>query len=398
MTASTAANRDSTTAEASDRFVKVDWQIARTYSLSPQAGWLYTVLRSYADWETGEAFARKSTLAERLQYKQGRTLDKYLAELCSAGLLTIRKRFRDPHNWGDVVLDKADATHTEQTSNLYRVNLRPSRVALAQEVDDRTSPSEVMPKERTRGVRSNAHELEPSLPSLSKTSEKISADTVARFVADVEKSEETKHRAGEATPSPRPLHPQWEPNNANRAVALEYGVDVDHAAEVFVEAMNSGTPKRRRCWGAAFSRFIREVADVRTSAFGISEETLVGKAVDAAIASIRAAQGAAHATNESATGLTAAGAASKVEAAADRPKLQRRSAGTATGPATLNRGVEARTRHLDTIMSVLNTAGIVGASVRARAGQLLDSGTPFYKVADALRTELPDPDRPALSA
>lgn len=108
------------------RFILLDFDVVRAYGLSPQAGWLYACLKSYADYETGTAFPAKETLASLLQLTQGRSIDKYIAELGDRGLITeVHRRYCNPADKRDWVLDQPDHVHTAQTSNLYVVNMRP---------------------------------------------------------------------------------------------------------------------------------------------------------------------------------------------------------------------------------------------------------------------------------
>lgn len=65
---------------------------------------------------------------------------------------------------------------------------------------------------------------------------------------------------GEMTAEPMPLHPEWAPNNANRSVAAELGLNVEFLAEAFRQGMTE-SGERRTEWGKAFTAYLKAEAD-----------------------------------------------------------------------------------------------------------------------------------------
>lgn len=114
--------------------------------------------------------------------------------------------------------------------------------------------------------------------------EKTSVGAGAQTPAPVDRSIN-----GEATTEPLPLHPEWTPNNANRAVAAELGLDVEVAAEVFRQGMTE-LGERRREWGKAFTAYLRdEAAGVAAETFAaVDEDDMATQAVDTAVEALKA--------------------------------------------------------------------------------------------------------------
>lgn len=140
--------------------------------------------------------------------------------------------------------------------------------------------------------------------------------------------------------------------------------------------------QHRRCWGSAFTKFLRTLADQTTFTFGVSDEALAAKAGDFALASIRATRSAPPAEDPALTDDTAPdsgprsfNSATPTENCTDRDTGEPR-------PQRCMRDV-----HLTTIMKLLDEAGIGGASVRDRAIALLDAGTSFFKIPDIIKEE-----------
>lgn len=114
--------------------------------------------------------------------------------------------------------------------------------------------------------------------------EKTSVGAGAQTPAPVDRSIN-----GEATTEPLPLHPEWTPNNANRAVAAELGLDVEVAAEVFRQGMTE-LGERRREWGKAFTAYLRdEAAGVAAETFAaVDEDDMATQAADTAVEALKA--------------------------------------------------------------------------------------------------------------
>src|SRR3990167_6402638 len=86
--------------------------------ISSNALRLYAVLRRYADNRSLEAHPSRKTLAERMNLKDPRVVDRAAVELVDAELLIMFPRYRDED--GNVARHQS-AQFREQTSNGYRL-------------------------------------------------------------------------------------------------------------------------------------------------------------------------------------------------------------------------------------------------------------------------------------
>lgn len=241
-------------------FVKVPVSVLEA-GLSAQAFKLYAAIRRHADNETLETYVGRERLAGYLGLTKVASVDRYTRELVAAGLITSTERWKskqDGRNW----VHKKDADHTVRGSNLYAITAVQSGPL---------SGGPAGPFLGTQVAPRKGRELDPSNQTpVTTSSEEISVGGAARPAKSVDKS-----ISGERTATARPLHPGWAPNNANRAVAAEVGVDVEVAAEAFRAEMTDG---RRKSWGAAFTQWLRSPR---------SEDAMASAAVDAAMQSLR---------------------------------------------------------------------------------------------------------------
>lgn len=375
--------------ENSRRFVLIDLTVLEEYDLSPQALALYAHLKKFADYETGQCWPSKETLAARLGMTQGRSADRYITELCECGLIQdVRSRFRNPDDKRDWVLDEPDEVHTTQTSNLYVVNMEPA----SPQVRPGCAPTQGEgDPQRSGGARQNADEQEPStnnhLPTTNlntsaepTSAEKTSVGCAAPIDEFSEKLIERKHRNGEGTPKAMPLHPRWQPNNANRAAAKKLGVDLDLAVEQFRKTMAS-TGQNRRCWGSAFTKFLKTMAEQETTQFGISTEELIGTSIK------RALQGAPTPAQPSTETAQTTGSSSKPDIRDDRDDpaaatTSTRRSSDIDGPFTFKAAIWT-----------LEEDGYCGASVRDRARELFNAGRDVATIIRLVKREfVPEPE------
>lgn len=373
--------------ENSRRFVLIDLSVLEDYDLSPQAVTLYAHLKKFADYETGRCWPRKETLAARLRLAQGRSADRYITELRECGLIQdVRPRFRNPDDNRDWVLDEPDEVHTTQTSNLYVVNMEPE----SPQFRPGCAPAqgEGAPQ-RSGGARQNADEQEPSTnnhlpttnPNTSEkptSAEKTSVGDAAPIDEFSEKLTERKHRNGEGTPKAMPLHPRWQPNNANRAVARKMGVDLDFAVEQFRDAVRG---EKRRCWGSAFTKFLKAMAEQKTVQFGVSTDELISASVTRALQAARTlAQKPAGTEPDRETPGTPNTRNDHVEAAATSMTTHR--SADIDGPFKFKSAIWT-----------LEDDGYRGASVRDRVRELFEGGIPTFDIIKSVKREFaPEPE------
>jgi len=372
--------------ENSRRFVLIDLSVLEDYDLSPQALTLYAHLKKFADYETGRCWPRKETLAARLRMAQGRSVDRYIAELRECGLIQdVRPRFRNPDDNRDWVLDEPDEVHTTQTSNLYVVNMEPT----SPQVRPGCAPAqgEGAPQ-RSGGARQNADEQEPltnnHLPTTNlntseepTSAEKTSVGGAAPIDEFSEKLTERKHRNGEGTPKAMPLHPRWQPNNANRAVARKIGVDLGFAVEQFRDAMRG---EKRRCWGSAFTKFLKAMAEQKTLPFGVSTDELISASVTRALEAARTpVQKPAGTEPDRETPGTPNTRNGRDEAAETSTTAHRST--DIDGPFKLKSAIWT-----------LEDDGYRGASVRDRVCELFEGGVPTFDIIKLVKREFtPEP-------
>ena len=142
----------------------IDNDILREASLSRNARFLYVVLSSFANNETGECFPSRSELARLMGYSKAASVDPYLAELVDARLISVEHR----------VTDKGDPT-----SNLYTVKRSLAEVTAISPNGEGVVPVSGLgvvpvsgppwsppadhpgPRERTTVVPVSGHELDP---------------------------------------------------------------------------------------------------------------------------------------------------------------------------------------------------------------------------------------------
>lgn len=250
-------------------FVKVPVAVLEA-GLSAQAFKLYAAIRRHADNETLETYVGRERLAEYLGMTKVASIDRYTRELVAAGLITSAERWKSKRDGRDWV-HKKDADHTVRGSNLY---------AIMAGQGGSFSGGQAGPFLGTKVAPQKGHELEPFNQTPVTTSEKTSVGEAARPAKSVDKS-----MFGEKATTARPLHPEWTPNNANRSVAAEVGIDVEVAAEAFRAEMAG---ERRKGWGAAFSEWLRSKR---------SEDAVTSAAVDAAVDAMAQAVRAAAPTD-----------------------------------------------------------------------------------------------------
>ncbi len=375
--------------ENSRRFVLIDLTVLEDYDLSPQALALYAHLRKFADYETGRCWPRKETLAARLRMAQGRSADRYITELCECGLIQdVRPRFRNPDDNRDWVLDEPDEVHTTQTSNLYVVNMNP----VSPQVKPGCAPAQGEgDAQRTGGARQNADEQEPPTNNQQPTTNtKTSLEPTSAEMTSVGAAApadefsarliERKRRAGEKTPKAMPLHAEWQPNNANRAAAKKLGVDLDLAVEQFRKTMSS-TGQNRRCWGSAFTKFLKAMAEQETAQFGISTEELIGTSIK------RALQGAPTPAQPTTETAQTTGSSSKPDTRDDRDDTaaattNKRRSSDIDGPFTFKSAIWS-----------LEEDGYCGASVRDRVRELFNAGQDVATIIRLVKHEfMPEPE------
>ncbi|NCL78256.1 helix-turn-helix domain-containing protein [Rhodococcus sp. YH1] len=375
--------------ENSRRFVLIDLTVLEEYDLSPQALALYAHLKKFTDHHTGWAWPKKETLAERLRMRQGRSVDPYITELREAGLIhDVRPRFCNPADRRDWVLDRPDKAHPEQTSNLYVVNMSPASPQVAPGCA--TTQGGGAPQ-RTGGVRHNAGEQEPPTNNPSPTTHteisfgSTSAETTSGAAAAPPgefsaRLIERKRRTGETTPKPMPLHPQWQPNNANRATAKKLGVHLDLAVEQFRKTMS--TPgQNRRCWGSAFTKFLKAMSEPDTAPFGVSADELRTTAIKQAFPS-------AQPHTQSRTEPTHTAESSS------EPETRDEHAETPATAPTTRRSTDIDGPHqLKALIWTLEDDGYRGASVRDRVRELFEDGTPTFAIAKLVKQQfVPEPE------
>ncbi len=371
--------------ENSRRFVLLDLSVLEDYDLSSQALALYAHLKKFADYETGRCWPRKETLAARLRMAQGRSVDRYITELRECGLIQdVRPRFRNPDDNRDWVLDEPDEVHTTQTSNLYVVNMEPASPQVRPECAPTQGGGAA---QRSGGVRQNADEQEPSTnnqrPTTNlNTSEELTSEeltsaekTSVGGAAPIEFSEklvERKHRNGEGTPKAMPLHPRWQPNNANRAVARKIGVDLTFAVEQFRDAMRG---EKRRCWGSAFTKFLKAMAEQKTVQFGVSTDELINASVTRSLEAARTrAQKPAEAKPDCETSGT--------------PNTRNGSVKAAEVCMTTHRSTDIEGPFkLRAAIWTLEDDGYRGASVRDRVRELFEGGVPTFDIIKLVKRE-----------
>ncbi|MFM1724041.1 helix-turn-helix domain-containing protein [Rhodococcus sp. PAM 2766] len=83
--------------------------------ISSHAFKLFAFIGKFADSATGEAWPSRAVLAKGLGMSKPDSVDKYLRELESAGLLKVQHRWKDTS--GNVAFERSD-THRERTSSL----------------------------------------------------------------------------------------------------------------------------------------------------------------------------------------------------------------------------------------------------------------------------------------
>lgn len=83
---------------------------------------LYSVLVRHADFESGETFVSRETIAKEMGYKRKGEADRPLTELIEAGLIEKHRRWHDggPLESRSYSFERTD-THHFQASSLYRL-------------------------------------------------------------------------------------------------------------------------------------------------------------------------------------------------------------------------------------------------------------------------------------
>lgn len=85
---------------------------------------LYAVMAMHADFETGEFYAKRETLAAEMGLKGGDAIDKASSALVAAGLLTVRHQWKDGGNPPSFSFTKDDRFST-QAANHYTLHWTP---------------------------------------------------------------------------------------------------------------------------------------------------------------------------------------------------------------------------------------------------------------------------------
>ncbi|MFE5708857.1 hypothetical protein [Rhodococcus koreensis] len=243
----------------------VDWPARQTATIHAVA----CAIAASIHGKTGEAKLGIPRIAERAQVSES-TVSKVLPYLEATGWLRITRTTKPGTN-GNM-------------PNLYELTSPVAALrALADQVEQ-TYPAQRggVPRSTGEGAPLNGDELRPELRDTTTKDSKTSVDASAAPAESVH-----KWINGEETIDALPLHPEWAPNNANRSVAAELGLDVDIVAEVFRRAMLDAD-QRRRGWGAAFTEYLRAEADGTAGAtFEVDDDALAAQAVEAAAAAWR---------------------------------------------------------------------------------------------------------------
>ncbi|SLG92056.1 Uncharacterised protein [Mycobacteroides abscessus subsp. abscessus] len=250
-------------------------------------------LEDHTDLDGTNAFPGRERLAERA-IDHGRTRTPYTVR-------TVNDALKRGRELGYLVRTEESRKRPDgsRTADVYRVALPVDALELA----DLTPANLTATKQPLGGsepaalgeTRTSPHQI-PHHQPLETTSTKtsVAAAAATAFTRRNGDSFAEKWRTGEATPGARSIHPQWTPNNANRAVAAELGVNLAALAQVFREQM-AAAGERRRNWGAAFTAFLRDyAANYRsTTTFGFIDhdtvDQLIGEQVDDAIDQLIAA-------------------------------------------------------------------------------------------------------------
>jgi len=213
-----------------EKFVMIRHSVIKA-GLTPQALALYAVLWMHADYVTRETFAKRETLASTLGMKKTGSIDRYIDELRSFGLITrVQPRWttRD-RDMEDIVFEK-DADHPVQTSNLYTLSCEPiasPQVSLQSPVGvGGSTPVEVGGSTPVGGAIKNPLTHNPFDDSKSVRS---------------------------AKPPAAALPVDWMPNLIHARTAMKAGLDVNELAALFRERMQD---QKRRDWDKAFGAFI----------------------------------------------------------------------------------------------------------------------------------------------
>lgn len=352
-----------TTPPAAEPFVILPVSVLDS-GVSSKALHVYASIRRHADNTTGETWVGRETLAEYLGSKRTATVDPYIRELVDAGLITSQVRWCSKRDRRDWVLEK-DADHTVQGSNLYTI----VDIAAGQTGYGKAYPRGT--EKRTPRVRESGHELDPFNQTHTPRDEKTSVIAGAPTATPVDESarEERRWKAGERTAEPRPLHPEWSPNNANRAVAAEVGLDVEVAAEAFRQSMIAWD-ERRTEWGSTFSAYLREAAQGNAvNTFPAAEgDDMVTQAVEAAVESVRASQAPVSTPVDEVIESDPWGAA-------PMPQVVEMSSPARPGPVGYPREVEA------VLVKVERMVGHLSGDERVAAAELAIGGETFSVIA-----------------
>jgi hypothetical protein len=218
--------------------------------------------------KTGEAKLGIPRIAERAQVSKS-TVSNVLPYLEDAGWLRITRTTK-PGTKGNM-------------PNLYELTspVAALRTAVADQ-GEQTYPVQRgrVPRSAGEGTPLSGYELRTELRDTTTKDEKTSVAALPDPVDDL-------RRRGEETPDPMPLHPEWSPNNSNRKIAAELGVEVEVLAQVF-RASEIAVFENRRRWGAAFSEFMRAQDEgVSGNTFGITDDDVATVVVDAAVDQLR---------------------------------------------------------------------------------------------------------------
>jgi hypothetical protein len=203
------------------------------HGLSPTALALYVVLMRHADNDTKKAFPSRKALSGKLGMKKADSVDRYITELCSAGLLSVRPRWRDAES-SRVSFEKT-ARCTFQTSSEYTLRTKPMK-----SVGNGKSPGR--PATRSSGG------LGPSETGTNYTHVNETEDKNMRSAAPPIIEE------------PSSFPDDWTVKPRHHRRADELRVDIEEAEQNFREQM---CDERRTSWDGAFMQYLDSTSQGR---------------------------------------------------------------------------------------------------------------------------------------
>jgi hypothetical protein len=210
------------------------------HGLSPTALALYVVLMRYADNDTKKAFPKRQTLADKLGMKKADSIDRYVAELRNAELLSIRLRWRNAER-SRFSFEKT-ALCKLQTSSEYTLSIEPLKSS-----ENRKSPGR--PATRSGGGHGPS-ETGTNYTHVNETKDKTLPAAAPRdeMIPDVMIEE------------PSRLSDDWTTKPRHRRRAEELEVDIEEAEQNFREQMCDA---RRTSWDGAFMRYLDSTSQDR---------------------------------------------------------------------------------------------------------------------------------------